>query len=80
VHPITTSTRENAALRARLREETFKEWLNQPPIQLPLRPNSPIRNHCNNSSSSSQVDNGDNRIEVSMDDYLRDMTANRGWY
>ena len=49
--------------------------MNQPPIQLPLRRDSPIRNDYNNSSSSSQVGNGGNQIEVGMDDYLQDMTA-----
>ena len=39
-----------------------------------LRPDSPIRNDCKNSSSS-QVGNGGNQIEVVMDDYLRDTTA-----
>ena len=45
-----------------------------PLIQFPLRPDSPIRNDYNNSSSS-QDSNGDNQIEVGMDVYLRDMTA-----
>ena len=48
--------------------------MNQPPIQFPLRPDSPIRNDYNNSSSS-KVGNGGNQIEVGMDDYIRDMTA-----
>ena len=48
--------------------------MNQPPIQFPLRPDSPIRNDYNNSSSS-QADNGGNQIEVGMDNYLRDTTA-----
>ena len=45
--------------------------MNQPPIQFPLRPDSPIRNDYNNSSSS-QASNGGNQIEVGMSDYLRD--------
>ena len=49
--------------------------LNQPPIQFPLRLDSLNRNDYNNSSSSSQVGNGGNQIEVGMDDYLRDTTA-----
>jgi hypothetical protein len=68
------SNREKVAIRAQLREEAYQEWLNQPPIQFPLRPDSPIRNDYNNSSSS-QVGNGVNQIEVGMDDYLRDTTA-----
>ena len=48
--------------------------MNQPPIQFPLRLDSPIRNDYNNSSSS-QDGNGGNQIEVGIDDYLRDMTA-----
>jgi hypothetical protein len=60
-------------MRAQLGEEVYQEWLNQPPIQFPLRPNSPIRNDYNNSSSS-EVGNGDNQKEVGMDDYFRDTT------
>lgn len=62
MHPTTTSNREKDALRARLREDAYKEWLNQPPIQFPLHPYSPIKNDYNNSSSSSQVGNGCNQI------------------
>ena len=72
--PTTLSTQDKVALRARLREKEYKEWLNQPPIQFPLRLDSPIRNDHNNSSSS-QDGNGGNQIEVGMDDYLRDMTT-----
>ena len=68
MHPTTTSIRDNVSLRERIEKETYKELLNQPPIQFPLRPNSPIRNEYNNSSSSSQVGNGGNQIEVGMDD------------
>ena len=69
------STWEKVPLRARLREEAHKEWLNQPPIQFPLCIDSLIRNDYNNSSSSSHVCNEVNKIEVGMDDYLRDMTT-----
>ena len=55
-------------------EERYQEWLNQPPIQFPLHLDSPIRNDYNNRSSS-QAGNGDNQIEVGMDDYVRDTTA-----
>ena len=48
--------------------------MNQPSIQFPLRPDSPIGNDYNNSSSS-QAGNGGNQIEVGMDDYLRDTTS-----
>ena len=68
---MTMSNREKAELREKIREEPYHEWLNQPPIQFPLRPDSPIRNDYSNSSSS-QAGNGDNQIEVGMDDYLRD--------
>jgi hypothetical protein len=61
-------------MRAQIREEVYQEWLNKPPIQFPLRPDSPIRNDYNNSSSS-EVGNGDNQKEVGMDDYLQDTTA-----
>jgi hypothetical protein len=63
------SNREKFAIREQLREESYQEWLNQPPIQFPLRPHSPIRNDYNNGSSS-QVGNGFNEIEDGMDDYL----------
>jgi hypothetical protein len=66
--------REKVAIRAQLREESYQEWLNQPPIQFPLHPDSPIRNDYNNSSSS-QVVNGVNQTEVGMDDYLQDTTT-----
>lgn len=68
------SNREKVALREKLGHEAYQEWLNQPPIQFPLRPDSPITNDYNNSSSS-QVGNGGNQIEVGMDDYLWDTTA-----
>ena len=68
------SNREKAELREKIEEERYQEWLNQPPIQFSLRLDSPIRNDYSNSSSS-QTGNGGNKIEVGMDDYLRDMTA-----
>ena len=68
------SNREKVPLRAKLGHEAYQEWLNQPPIQFPLRPDSPIRNDYINSSSS-QVGNGGNQIEVGMDDYLQDTTS-----
>ena len=74
MHPTTISNREKIGLREKIGEERYKEWLNQPPIQFTLRSESPIRNDYNNSSSS-QAGNGDNHIEVGMDDYLRDTTA-----
>ena len=63
------SNRGKAELREKNGEERYQEWLNQPPIQFPLCPDSPIRNDYSNSSSS-QAGNGDNQIEVGMDDYL----------
>jgi hypothetical protein len=61
-------------MRSQLGEDAYQKWLNQPHIQFPLCPDSPIRNHYNNSSSS-EVGNGDNKKEVGMHDYLRDMTS-----
>ena len=68
------SNREKDALRERLKEETYKKWLNQQPIQFPLPPDSSIRNDYSNSSSLSEVGNGGNQIQVGMDDYLQDTT------
>jgi hypothetical protein len=68
------SNQEKAAIREQLVEEAYQEWLNKPPIQFPLRLDSPIRNDYNNSGSS-QVGNGFNEIEVGMGDYLRDTTS-----
>jgi hypothetical protein len=70
LHPTTISNQEKVAIRAQMKDESYQEFLNQPPIQLPLLPDSPIRNDYNNSSSS-QVGNGVNQIEVGMDDYLQ---------
>ena len=69
MHPTKISNREKVELREKLGEERYQEWLNQPPIQFPLRPDSPIRNDYSNSISS-QAGNGGNQIEVGMDDYL----------
>ena len=68
------SNREKVALREKLGSKPYQEWLNQPPIQFPLRLDSPIKNDYNNSSSS-QVSNVGNQIEVGMDDYLRHTTT-----
>ena len=68
------SNREKTEVREKIGEERYQEWLNQPPIQFPLRPDSPIRNDYNNSSSS-QADNGGNQIEFGIDEYLRNTTA-----
>jgi hypothetical protein len=67
------SNRDKDAIREQIGRETYQEWLNQPPIQFSLCLDSPIRNDYNNSSSS-QVGNGVNEIEVGMDDYLWDTT------
>ena len=69
------SLREKAAMRVQIGEEVYQEWLNQPPIQFPVRPYSSIRNDYNNTNSSTEVGNGDNKKEVGMDDYLWDMNA-----
>ena len=68
------SNREKVALREKIEHEACQEWLNQPPIQFPLCLDSLIRNEYKNSSSS-QVGNGGNQIEVGMDDYLWDMAS-----
>ena len=73
VAPLKMSNWEKTELREKIGEERYQEWLNQPLIQFPLRPDSPIRNDYRNSSSS-QAGNGGNQIEVGMDDYLRDVT------
>jgi hypothetical protein len=52
LHPTTMSSLEKVVMRAQLGEEVYQDWLNQPSIQFPLRPDSPIRNDYNNSSSS----------------------------
>ena len=59
------SNLEKVAKRVQLIEEAYQIWLNQPPIQFPLHLNLPIRN-AYNYSSSSQVGNGGNEIEVDM--------------
>jgi hypothetical protein len=68
------STLEKARMREKLEEEAYQEWLSQPNIQFPLRPDSPIRNDYNNSSYS-EVGHGDNKKEVGMDDYLQDTNS-----
>ena len=67
---MTMSNREKTKSTEKIREERYQEWLNQPPIQFLLRPDSPVMNDYNNSSSS-QDGNGGNQIEVGKDDYLR---------
>jgi hypothetical protein len=49
--------------------KAYQAWLNQPPIQFPLFPESPIQNLYSNTSSSHVGDEG-NDIEVGMDDFL----------
>ena len=44
--------------------------MNQPPIQFPLHPYPQIRNSYSNSSYS-HVGNGDNEVDVGMDELLR---------
>ena len=74
LHPSTMSNRERVEKRAQLGEEAYQAWLNQPPIQFLLRPSSPIRN-AYSASSSSQVGNGGNELDVGMDDLLRKRSA-----
>jgi hypothetical protein len=63
------SSHELASKQKELREEEYGEWLKQPPIQFPPRPESPIQNLDNNTSYSHVGDEG-NDIEVGMDDFL----------
>ena len=63
------SNREKTKLKENIGEERYQEWLNQPPIQFSLRPDSPIRNDYNDSSSS-QAGNEGNKIEC----YHQNMT------
>ena len=68
-------TRENVVKWAQLGDETYNQaWLNEPPIQFPLHPKSPIQNIYSNTSSS-YVRDKDNNIEVGMDDFLCDTHA-----
>ena len=67
LHPTTISDREKDAKRVQLEEEAYQAWLNQPPIQFPLHPDSPIRNGYTNSSSSHV---GGIEIEFGMDKLL----------
>ena len=60
------SSHELTAKRAQLREEAYREWLKQPPIQFPLCPKSPIQK-LYSSTSSSHVGDEDNDIEVGID-------------
>ena len=51
--------------------------MNQPPIQFPLHPESPIQNVYNNIDSS-HVGNKGNKIDVGMDDFLWDIVSMEG--
>jgi hypothetical protein len=62
-------TQEKDVKRAQLREQAYQAWLDQPPIQFPLRLESPISN-IYSSIGSSHVGDEDNDIEVGMDDFL----------
>ena len=57
-----------------LGEKSYQAWLNQPPIQFPLHPSSPIRNAYSDSSSS-HVGNGGNELDIGMHDLLRQRSA-----
>ena len=54
------SNQEKVEKRVQLGEEAYQARLNQPPIQFPLHPYSPIRNDYSNSISS-HVGNGGNK-------------------
>ena len=68
---------EKIVKRAQHEEETYQAWLNQPPIQFPLHPESLIQNVFSNTSSSHVMEK-DNNIEVGMDDFLQDTQAMEG--
>jgi hypothetical protein len=55
-------------MRSKIKEEVYQEWLNQPPIHFPLCTDSPIRNDYNNTSSSSEVGNVENKKDIGIDD------------
>ena len=57
-----------------LGEEAYWAWLNQYPIQLPLRSSSPIRNSYIDSSCS-HVENGTNEVNVGMDELLQQRSS-----
>lgn len=59
---------------AEIEEEAYQEWLNQPPIQFLLCPDSPIKNFDGNNNSS-QVGNGGKETGVGMNDLLWEMTS-----
>ena len=50
LHPNKMPNTEKEKQTPQLREEAYHAWLNQPPIQFPLRPYSPIRNAYSNGS------------------------------
>lgn len=71
-------TRDKKAKRAKNKEEAYQDWLNQPPIQFPLTcPKSPIQNYSTSTSSLHDGD-GDNDVEVAMDDFLQYTQAMEG--
>jgi hypothetical protein len=57
--------------------QAYQESLNQPPIQCPLSPKSPIQNLYSNTSASYVGDEG-NDIDIGMDDFLWDTQAMEG--
>ena len=63
-----------------MREEEYKEQLNQLHIRSTPCPDSPIRNDYNNDSSSSQVGNGGIQMQVGTDYYLRDKTSTEAMF
>lgn len=67
MHPTTTPNREKVTIRKKIGEETYQEWLNQPPIQFSLHLDSPfIRNDYKNSTSSSDVGGGGKKVEFEV--------------
>ena len=68
------SNREKDEKIAQLGEEAYQSWLNQPPIQFPRHPSSPIRNAYIDNNSS-HVRNGGNEVDIGMDELLRQMSV-----
>ena len=68
------SNQEKDERSVQLGEYAYQAWLNQPPIQFPLLPSSPIRNAYSDSSSS-HVGNGGNEVSIGMDELLRQRSA-----
>ena len=77
MHPTTISNQYLDIKWSQLRGEAYQTWLNQPPIQFPLCPESPIQKFYSNTSSSHVGDEG-NDTDVGIDDLLWDTQEMEG--